>query len=66
MAVGDSTFSLLKNASAFDNPSLTIYIETDLQPSELYRFKISSSNIIGEGPISNEIEVISASLPNKP
>jgi hypothetical protein len=66
MAKGDGVFDALINTPAEANPSITLHTESDLEASELYRFKISSSNSVGEGPVSTEIVVIAADMPSTP
>lgn len=66
MAEGDGLFSVLLDTPAIMNPSITVHTETDLTPSQLYKFKVSASNFVGEGPLSSAIEVIAADMPSRP
>lgn len=63
MAKADSLFEILLSAPAALNPSITVHTETQLEQAQLYRFKISAVNFEGEGPVSEEISVISADMP---
>jgi hypothetical protein len=54
------------DAPAKVNPSITVQTQQNLEAAQTYRFKVSAVNIVGEGPISNEIFVIAADMPQKP
>lgn len=66
MAKGEGLFETVLNAPAEVNPSITVHTESNLVDAEMYRFKISAVNFVGEGPISEEIYVIAADMPEKP
>jgi hypothetical protein len=66
MAEGDGLFNTVLNAPATTNPSITVHTEFSLNAAQTYRFKVSASNFVGEGPISEEIFVIAADMPEKP
>lgn len=66
MAESDGLFNKVMNAPAEVNPSITIHSENGLTAALTYRFKVSAINFVGEGPISNEIFVIAADMPEKP
>ena len=66
MAKADSLFDILLSAPAALNPSITVHTETQLEQAQLYRFKISAVNFVREGPVSEEISVISADMPQQP
>ena len=53
MAKDDDRFSALTEAPVQFNPSITIHTEDELEPGNLYRFKVSASNFVGEGPLSS-------------
>ena len=54
------------NAPSALNPSITVHTESGLVAAETYKFRVSATNIVGEGPQSNEIFVIAADMPEKP
>ena len=66
MAESDGPFQTVLNAPAETNPSIVVHTENNLLASRTYRFKVSASNFVGEGPISDEIFVIAADMPVKP
>jgi pyruvate/2-oxoglutarate dehydrogenase complex dihydrolipoamide acyltransferase (E2) component len=66
MAVDDGTFSKVIDAPSETNPSITVHKEDGLTAEKTYKFKVSASNIVGEGPMSNEIFVIAADMPEAP
>jgi hypothetical protein len=66
MAKEDGLFDTVINAPAEVNPSITVHRESELEPSATYRFKVSAVNYVGEGPMSPEIFVIAADMPEKP
>lgn len=40
--------------------------ETALQTGKIYRFRVSASNILGAGPLSNNVRVAFANIITKP
>jgi hypothetical protein len=63
MALENSVFSSILNAPATVNPSITVQTEAVTSVAATYRFKVSAVNIVGEGPLTDEIAVIAADLP---
>jgi hypothetical protein len=41
-------------------------VETNFTAGNIYRFKMSAENLLGEGPLSNYISIALAALPPKP
>jgi hypothetical protein len=66
MAEADGIFETVINAPAEINPSITVHEESGLQAKVTYKFRVSAENFVGEGPMSNEIFVIAADMPEKP
>ena len=66
MAKADDTFSQVLSAPSELNPSITVHTEQGLVADQTYKFRVSAVNFVGEGPLSNEIFVIAADMPEKP
>jgi hypothetical protein len=63
VARGSESFEVVVDAASESNPSLTIHTEDQLEPNQTYKFRVAATNIVGEGPMSNEIFVIAADMP---
>lgn len=50
----------------YQQPSVVYFTMEDLQGGDLYRFRVSSINIVGEGDPSDEDTFLCASLPSAP
>jgi hypothetical protein len=66
MARAGGIFDKVNNAPAMVNPSITVHREDELEASVTYRFKVSAVNYVGEGPLSTEIFVVAADMPEMP
>jgi hypothetical protein len=66
MAKENEVYSTVFDAPSELNPSITVHTAQDLIAAETYKFKVSAVNFVGEGPISGEIFVIAADMPEKP
>ena len=66
MAEDDNIFSKVLNAPSELNPSITVHKEDGLTAEKTYKFKVSAINSVGEGPMSDEIVVIAADMPEAP
>jgi hypothetical protein len=66
MAQANGNFATVLNAPAETNPSIIVHQESGLTPADTYKFKVSALNFVGEGPMSNEIFVVAADMPEKP
>lgn len=66
MAKDNGLFQVILNSTSMTNPSITVYTKNNLEPAQLYKFKVSAANLVGEGPVSPEIFVIAADMPQAP
>jgi titin len=66
MAMADAEFSQVNAAPSELNPSITVHKEDGLTADQVYKFRVSAVNFVGEGPMSDEIYVIAADMPEKP
>lgn len=66
MAEESEVYSKVLDAPSELNPSITVHTEQGLQADKTYKFKVSAVNFVGEGPITDEIFVIAADMPEKP
>jgi hypothetical protein len=66
MAEASEIYTKVLDAPSELNPSITVHTEQGLTASLTYKFKVSAVNFVGEGPISDEIFVIAADMPEKP
>ena len=66
LAEDHGDFDLIDTAPATTNPSITYHTQTPLVPGGIYRFKVSATNFVGEGDISDSILVYAADLPAAP
>jgi hypothetical protein len=62
-AKDSNTFIKVLNAPATVNPSITVYVDSSVVAATAFTFKVSASNEVGEGPLSDEIYVIAADMP---
>lgn len=65
-AKDSNTFVKVLNAPATVNPSITVYVDSSVLAATAFTFKVSASNEVGEGPLSDEIYVIAADMPQQP
>jgi titin len=65
-AVDNGAFAEISAAPSKLNPTILTHEAGSLTAGKSYRFKVSSTNSIGESDLNSEILVIAADLPEKP
>ncbi len=62
-ALNGGVYSAILNTPSTANPTITVQTQSSLTTVQTYRFKVSAVNVVGEGPLSSEIVVIAANMP---